>query len=290
MRGSLVLLALVGCAAPEEDTAPEAPPSRWDPAIDDPNAVAEPEAVQARLQQAIDSARQFEASPIVEGYLVAAAEASEACPTWYGIGELAYWYDTCTTDGGATFDGYVFEEPAEDSIDYVWTGMQLWGAATLTTADGRVMHVGGRVESTTATGQGTTNFHSRAQGSFRWDGVEADGTWLGEGYDLDLDIIGTLLADGSGGRALSIDGGISGFTEPLSTVRFEAVQTLRPSAKGALETTGMMSARDADGRWYQVEIGAGEAGCGPLVSEGVELGEVCLDFAALADWDDTGPW
>ena len=236
--------------------------------------------------------RQFEASPIVDGYLAAAAEASTACPTWYDFGDFAYWYDTCTTDGGATFDGYVFEEPAEDSVDYDWSGMRLWGAASITTAEGLVMHVGGRVESTIAIGQGTTNWHSRAEGSFRWDGEDAGGTWLGEGYDLDLDTIATLLADGSGGRAISIDGGISGFEPPLATVRFEAVQSLQPCETCALETTGMMSARDTEGRWYQVELTetTDTGSCGSLTMEGEAVGDVCVDVTALTDWDDDGPW
>lgn len=318
MRTLPLLLAvggLCGCVAPSEPApAPveAAAPLAWDYDDGGADALVSAAALTARLQQAVVLARTFDAGPILAGYDAAMRSQAPGCPHYLGLGEFQYWYDDCVTPTGDRFDGYTFFAETPDSADYTHDGLALWGASDITLADGRVFHLGGRVEGSVAEGQGQKVWLSRVSGTFRWDGAEADGTWLGEGYALDLEMIGNRFADGSDGRGLQLQGGIDGFSAPLGTVRFEGVVVTAGAGAGAGDTgdtgadlscaaepTGGISARDDAGHWYELRVDGGDTeasdaarcdGCGTVWFEGAALYEVCLDFTPLTDWDDSGPW
>ena len=60
---------------------------------------------------------------------------------------------------------------------------------------------------------------------------------------------------------------------------------------------GQMSVRDTHGYWYELKFDVssdwelmGECdGCGQLSHKGENIGEVCLDFSSVLEWEDR-PW
>ena len=328
-RASLLVLVPVGCATPPPpDAAPEARsnPAEWDYVSDGDAPAADVVAITTLLQDAVDRVRTFHTGPILAAYTAATAGQVEGCPAWYGIGQYTYWYDNCTTAAGDTFNGYTFDQQRYDLPGYRAEGRALWGSSTVTLADGRVLHLGGRLESVYAQGQGQQLWTERVQGTHVWTGDDAVGTWLGDGYALDIELFGTNMTEGTGGRNFLVRGGIDGFGGAYDTVRFESLSYTVPGEGAPLEgclpePAGAIAVRDAAGVWYEVAFDGftGETegdtgapadtdppldtaappeedptlcdGCGTLTHQGVALGEVCLDFSALVAWDGTtGPW
>ncbi len=303
-RATFLALASAACTDPGVDTAASENPAprAWDYAAPDSTAPPSLADVTTHLQGVLDQVRGFHAGPILSGYQAAMLQQGPGCPAYYGMGEYQYWYDDCTTDSGARFNGYTFFQRPAGTPDYRTEGLTIWGSSTITLADGRELHVGGRLMGVWAEGQGHQVWSSRVKGTFAWDGEEADGTWLGAGHDLDLEMVAETLADGSGGRAMQLDGGIDGFGDPLDTVHFDGVTLTDPGAPLAdgcvFEPAGVISARDAEGAWYELTFdNTADAdptdpatcdGCGTLVRLGETLGQVCLDFTPLVDWET--PW
>ncbi len=302
---------LLACAPLEPTREVDAAPQAWGFPAEEPGEPATPELLAARVQEAIDRTFTFTAEPIFAGYQAIVSSQTPMCPAYYRMGEFTYWYDDCISENGARFDGYTFLQPLDNtSVDYTYAGMSMWGAASVTLADGRVFHLGGRIEASVATGQDQIVWVSRVSGTFRWDGTEADATWLGDGYALDLALVATWLNDGSAGQSLVLEGGIDGFDGPLSSVRFEGITAYDsggtpPAEPCSLEPSGVIAVRDESGRWYEIlfdRVGGADAGadpaldaamcdgCGHVVLDGAPVYELCLDFQAWLEWDATGPW
>jgi hypothetical protein len=229
------------------------------------------------------------------------------CPTYYNLGEYHYWYDDCVSSTGTRYNGYTFtsELAALDNPDYTHEGLSLWGSSTMTLPTGEEFHLGGRVEDSTSEGQEQKVWISRVTGTFTWDGPEADGTWLGSGYDLDVELVANRLEDGSEARTMLLDGGIDGFAAPLPTVRYETLHLTDSGVNQypdcALEPFGAIAVRDDAGQWYEVSFDGPEIpegvptdaqcdGCGHATWQGVAVYDVCIDFGALMDWGAEGPW
>lgn len=293
-----VLLALASCGPLEPSSAsPEsATPTPWSYTADTAPGLTAAE-VEAALQPIVDEARSFHATPITAAYMRSMTARTPTCPTVYATGGIPYWYDQCRTEEGVAYNGYLFALERPDAAEVVYDGMSLWGSATVTQADGRVFQFGGRAEATRAVTAGAQTYVSRAYGTFAWSGEEADGTWLADGLSLDLEMVAFTLEDDTNRVALTLHGGVAGFTGALPAVRFEGIAATSALADACLpEPSGVIAVRDERGRWYTVTFDGPTAedasacdGCGAFEGQG-EGGTVCLDTTALTDWGDTPPW
>ncbi|MFN7145156.1 MAG: hypothetical protein ACK4YP_15370, partial [Myxococcota bacterium] len=228
--------------------------------------------------------------------------AEESCPAYYDYNGSQYWYDQCTSSAGTKFSGYSFYQ-LYDNYDAgdgaVYNGEALYGVAEIVTPDGHSFSAGGTAYNLVATGAGYTYYSSVLTGSFAYDGPEAAGTWLGSGISPDLTLVGYAT---EAGNYMNIDGGLSGMGGQLDTVVFDTVVIFDGALGSACPTEpgGVISVRDDVGYWYDVVFDGpadyGEAaearlcdGCGAAYFRGEPLGDVCVDFSALLDWE-VAPW
>lgn len=300
----LVGLAACGGAGDDGDGAPPAdPPSPY--VVDRPDTGAAPPTlgeVERALQAGLDDVLGLDAAPVHAAYDAAMAPSTAGCPYEYVTPDGNYWFDSCATDDGASYDGYVFAYDAVGLTDpysgMVYDYWAAFGGAVVTDPDGHVLELSGAV----------TDYHAYLppdqppvdvyyvdlSGTFRWDGPEARGTWLAGDYDADLTWQRVVYRE-YGLGSVYLAGGYSGAT-PGWSVAFDENQ-VGHEALGfpcEAELSGTVSVRSPDGAWVDVRFDGvvpGEEGtdaepgacdgCGVAYADGAALGEVCVSLDAL---------
>ncbi len=312
LAGSLLGLAACEGEQTGEGTNPgsERAPS---PYIFDPGDPPEPtealDAVEGALQSAFDLALLANAGAVRTAYDEVLAYSNDQCPYYYATEAGSYWLDSCSSDSGAFFDGYVFSADLAQTQPQTGFLIETWyvsGGAAMMDPSGNLLEVGG-----TAVVQNTSGFvgpkgdipfvqyASQLQGSFAWDGASAEGTFLGEGLDPDL---GLQLQDFAGfGRTALVSGGFGGFDGGWAVAFDENTlftESLGSSCSG--ELSGTVAVRSPLGEWYDVRFDGPTSendvvapadcdGCGTAYFQGEEVGLVCADPEALLSWGGT-PW
>ena len=301
------LMILSACGQEVEPTQVET--ATLDPGIDDAPAAyeydpgdevtnfLEVEDIGLAVQDALVATVQLHADPVFAAYHAVMAEADEQCPSYYSYDGNSFWYDYCTSDSGAVFDGYGFYYLYEDydDGDRVWNGEALNGLARVTDSQGRVFDAAGEAGTMLSAQDGWTIFYSYVYGGFTWDGDEADDTWMDTGARPDL-VAYAAYADEGGGWYYYVDGDAGGVADGVAAVAFN--ELLLGNAAGGVKCTkepiGDVSVRDEEGNWYLVDFdatqgSAGQAcdGCGTVTVEGQSLGEACVD---LSDLEAALPW
>ena len=129
----------------------------------------------------------------------------------------------------------------------------------------------------------------------------SEGTWLAGDVAMAMSSY-SFYNQSNGGKYIYFDGSVSDPGGTLSGVYMS--ELLMANADGGsdcvLEPAGLVSVRDHDGNWYDVEFhgspywGASVFplecdGCGEAWYRGEYLGEVCPDFTPLTDWEES-PW
>lgn len=281
--------------------------------IDPADEVALPalstEEVQAALDEALVAIRGLDAGPVLDAYEAAMDESDGDCPTYYSTSDGDYWYDSCDSDDGARFDGYLASTTYDGSVGadgVAWTGFVIQGVAAIETADGRRFVANGGAGRLSAEQDGLNQFYTVVDGDFSWDGDEAEGTWLADG-PMPAFTLYAWDAPGVGARAMVLQGSASGFTGEVETVVFDGVALATESAgfPCEIEPSGTLSFRDADGSWVDLlwdmpydtttstlgEMDEADCdGCASTWAEGEYIGQTCLDWSGLLDWDGDAPW
>jgi hypothetical protein len=244
----------------------------------------------------------LEPAPVHAAYTRAMGESNGICPYEYVTPDGNYWFDSCSTESGASYDGYVFAYEAVGEPDPYGSGMltdywSAFGGAVVTDSAGNVLELSGAITEYHSYGDSggiwVDAWYVDLSGTFRWDGPEARGTWLEDGYDPDLSWQRTAAAElGAGGVYLT--GGYSGLPGGWA-VAFDENQVGHellgyPCTE---EPTGTVSVRAPDGAWYDVrfdgwlygEEGSPAAcdGCGRAFLAGDELGRVCVSVDTLLE-------
>jgi hypothetical protein len=301
-----VALLLVACTEPSEpegSDAPGDPPSPYIvPEGDPPEPTATLAEVGAALQEALDLAFTVHGGPVHESYDKAMEGASGSCPYVYTTADGSYWYDNCVSDAGTAFDGYVFSLDADEVYDptygFTYSFWYAFGGATVVDANGHTLEVGGgavtQKVSDQVDGVNLAEYYSMLEGTFAWDGTEADGTWLESEIDPDLELYAYAATD-FGVSFVQLSGGFGGVLDGWA-VAFDTngVGAELLGFPCEEELSGTIGVRAPDGTWTDVQFdGVVDAealdtfdealcdGCGEAFFQGEALGEVCVDVSTL---------
>ena len=148
---------------------------------------------------------------------------------------------------------------------------------------------------------GVEIFYSYIEGGYSWDGPEADGTWLDWGVEPTL-VWYASRDPSSGGKAITLSSSVSIDSGPFTAVFMDGVYLYEEvlGSSCGIEPSGTISLLDSEGRWtdlifdgpteFNAEVDAAVCdGCATAWYRGTALGEACIDFSALTDWEDS-PW
>ncbi|MFT6157504.1 MAG: hypothetical protein ACJAZO_003780 [Myxococcota bacterium] len=246
------------------------------------------------------------AQPLADAYWELAADQDAYCPPQYTEDGNTYWFGECTTEGGTTYSGYAFAQEYADVAEgeYVYEGAAIFGVFDLVGANGETLTGGGEASWVNAVYTGDDTAHTTHQnnvsGTFYWDAPRAADSWLSGEVNPDILMVANYIPEFNGGR-IQMSGGVSGLGAPADTVVVDELVMVHPDITACgIEPAGVMGVRAADGNWFDVvfdgttEFG-GEIdpetcdGCGGVYWRGSYLGDVCPDFSALSEWENT-PW
>jgi hypothetical protein len=296
----LLLLAACGSGSTSLDTATSSDPDTA-PYLGEVEGSEAPtidnDALGEGLDLVIASLLHVKVDPVLAVYDDLMATADDSCPNWYDDDGITYWYDSCTSDAGTTFEGYAY---LYDYVDYlsdgtVWNGRALYGAATIVDGDGNTFEAKGQATAISGPNSDGNESWWTAVDSFTWDGAGAEGTWLADGLAPGLSWYAVYVAS-SEGRVLQISGSLSG-TAGIDAVALDEVM-LANTGMGSTcpeEPSGSIAVLDGEGNWIDIvfdgptwetwaEPAADCDGCGQAWFQGQDLGLVCADFSPLTDW------
>jgi hypothetical protein len=310
----VVFLALTaacsGGSDDPDDTGPGLSPSPYIvPEGDPPVPTATLDEVRTALQEALDVAFTVHAAPVETAYETAMAGANAACPYVYTTPEGSYWYDSCTSDAGTEFDGYVFSLSGEGIVEpetgAVYDYWYAFGGATVVDAQGHTLEVGGGavVQKVTSDdgGGALVYYYSDLAGTFGWDGAEASGTWLETDLDPDLSLYAYAATDYEASY-VELSGGFGGLADGWA-VAFDTNQvgSVLLGLPCETELSGTVGVRAPDGTWMDVQfdgpdpealddfVAADCDGCGEVWFQGEPMGEICVDVSTLLA-SGVAPW
>ena len=229
------------------------------------------------------------------------------CPAYLDY-DTEYWYDTCSTSEGASFAGYAntyrYQDYVNPDNDYFYEDLAYLSADfAIETASGESLEGTGYSYYYEGQYPNSSNrfYYSSSWGRFHWEGPGADGSWLSSGRSFDYYLSATYYPDYPG-HYISHGGGVSGMEGPVNAYVADAfiLYTETMGSLCELEPSSMISVRDEEGSWYEVEFqGPGYwggwafepecDGCGDVWFRGRYLGQACADFSALTAWADR-PW
>ncbi|MCP4809316.1 MAG: hypothetical protein GY884_28605 [Proteobacteria bacterium] len=297
---------LVDTALPEDEPDPYV----YDELPDETEPLLTTTDLEDGIAQSIDVIFSLDPRPMHAIYEDTLDDIESDCPyfydDYYTLYGYHYWYDTCSTGGGASFSGngrhYSYDRYVDGYYDYAYRNY-FYGSAKIQTEDGHTFTGAGYSYNYdyTNTSNGYRYFYSNMYGDFRWDGPEADGTWLAE----DISMVSYLYANVSpeAGVYVSLESSLSGMSGPVNAAVFDGV-LMYDEVRGSpcpTEPGGTISLRDAAGDWYDVEFHGPTAGsstafppdcdgCGTAYWKGEYIGEVCPDFGGMMDWGTSEPW
>ena len=311
MKSSLlplaVAIAALGCKPAEVADDPVDEPTEYiydeeDPPKSDVDLGQLGDALQGAIDQLLD----LNAGPVLAAYSYVADGQTATCPRVYEMDGNVYWFDQCTTEDGTSFSGYGFYYDYYDiPVGGEWVGDYelLSGANQVITADGDTLDVAGTATMVASVHntQPALLWQSNVQGSFRWDGPGSDGTWLATGAAPDMGITVYERTD-NGGRAVIVDGGVSGLDGEATAIVFDNVNVINANLGSACprEASGTISVRTTTGDWIDLifdgptfETLPGDTtkcdGEGRAFYRGEQLGDVSADFSGLLEYVEA-PW
>jgi hypothetical protein len=277
-------------------------PSGYLPAED--AAAFDGDAVGAAMSGAAAAALSYDPEALFAAYDEAMAGADAGCPTYSEVDGNAFWYGYCTSADGTLFDGYALYNAFTDYPygTYTMAGASLYGQVRIVDADGHTFEVGGLAYALSGpSSDGSILSYASFLGSFSSDGDAALGTWMEDGAALDL-LVYAVDFPSYDGRAVLIDGGLSGLAGDYGAVDFDQALFMQRNLGSSCEDEpgGTVSVRGSDAHWVDVafdgpdpdtmESGPGECdGCGAATLLDLDEGEACADFSAVYDWQET-PW
>lgn len=263
--------------------------------------------VSLAVSDAIRTARWIDGTTLFSGYAASLAHRTASCPytnpDYVELYAVDYWYDSCTTSDGTTFNGTGYGYLEDDYLSgatYYSNRDYFYGDATITTADGRRFLASGNASFThyddTTYDYGVISLSTF--GTFTWDDPAADGTWLAAGVNTTFSVYAVDYR-AWGGRILVFDGGVARLDGTTNAFLFDQLVAANATYGSPCEEEpgGAVSVRDELGDWYDVYFdgaayGSDVAfppecdGCGHVWFRGAWIGDVCPDLSLLLDWEE----
>lgn len=339
MTGGLGMMVLVGCSAtsgvpnatPGPQLAPEEGTETTDSTVPEDTGTTPPDEtvdlptayeyegptdvdpvplslqeVATAVNQAVVVAFSYRADPVVAVYQTAMAAGSRTCPAETAVGGGEVWEDTCTTSDGSEFDGswvhYDYNNVAEMGLN--WSGDEMWGTASIATADGNEFEATGRVDSmvgvgVTSSGRAVKQWVSSVSGTFSWTGAGAEGTWLELDGTPHVSMLVNYYVEIDGVRG-QLDGEASFAFPGFDAVSYGGLEfgDVESGWTCPGEPAGSLAIRGEDGFWYILRFDGvdgseeeppGCDGCAAVSWRGQDLGVVCPDFTPWIGWSGS-PW
>ncbi|MFT5682289.1 MAG: hypothetical protein ACI8RZ_003207 [Myxococcota bacterium] len=310
-----MLLLLVSCSGSNfdttqhqtDDTAIE--PAEWPTeSASDPVAQLTPEQLSDGITAVLDVIFRIDPESLHQAQNSSTDEMEGNCPFTSNTTDTTIWYGQCETKSGAVFSGSVdyANLSAYTEGRYAYSEYALWiGSASVSYTDGNSLWAAGRSEEYIRqhSETGTKESYHQIYGNFTWSHPSAEGSWLAEDYGMVIVLEGQEYT--TGGTAVMLNGSMSGVGGDASVWQVSDFLLYDSDVDGVassctLEPSGVISAQDADGHWYDVYFqGPGTTdvssfppecdGCGQLYFNDALLGEVCPDFSSVLSWSDA-PW
>ncbi len=275
----------------------------------DPEELLDLATIGAGVTQAISAAYAVDAAVALEAQRRVMADGDSDCPglidDYYAVYGYYYWYATCSTNLGASFDGYgyLYDVTNVDAGSYFAHEADYWyGLADLRTADDQRYEMTGTV----------WDYHYRYDssaydyyswgvlGDFLWTGAEYSDTWLARGVSAQVQ--GYSYRYDSGAVVVWLDGTVGGLTGSFDAAHLRSVMHVDEAVGSNCEAEpgGSIAVRTTGGEWYEVVFdgptywGATSFppscdGCGEVFHRGVSLGEACPDLSLLT-LSPEAPW
>ena len=257
--------------------------------------------IQESLNDIFEGVRTRHTTPILAGYASVMLQADSYCPQSYTVDGNSFWYGSCTSTSGMSYDGYLFYNTYEDHNFFgdggSWNVESLSGSTQMIGVDDRLVHWGGSANLAEGTSvDGYPVYFSSVTGSFLDEG--ATETWLQEGHSDTLMMYGISFSETSPSNAFMISGSMQ-WNGAVTAVEFGEVIAYATAVGYPCwkEPMGSLAVRDAHGRWLDIQFDVDENwqlvgtcdGCGSASSNGEAIGEICVDVAPLLNWEGA-PW
>jgi hypothetical protein len=253
----------------------------------------------AGIEESILAILSFDFAPIEVGYTTAMAGQDAACPVWATDGETDFWFATCTSEDGTSFEGFgavvdYADLPPEDGITYAGTFLN--SISTITTPSGETFSGGGQAFDISGSNDDgyEFNYFGVSEG-YLWTGDDAEGTWM-ESTPI-LDFVGNTQRSGAY-RTIELSGSISDLGS-VQAVVFDGLYGLNVDLPDGCsrEPFGNIAVLDPDGNWFDLQFNGPDSegrldpeigcdGCGTAWLRGHPLFEVCPNFDEMYAWDD----
>lgn len=271
---------LVGCIeAPPASLAIPVPP--------EPTTLGE---VGWRLQAAIDQVLSIDAGQLKEAYADYMDLAEPGCPPSEAPGA---WLAECTTTDGVLFSGYATEATNTEVWGSEW---QISGSAIVDRHGESSLLLEGVAGFGAGFLYGTEVTFQYGYGQFQ-EVAARGGGWLTQPITVGLFVQSSRVPIPRGARKLYVAGlldGLSGQLEQaVEFVEMEIIEEGWPGADCVGQPLGQARVQLPEGRWVELDFGSDRSprcdGCATASLDEIVLGEVCADFGAWLDWEQT-PW
>ncbi|MCP4805288.1 MAG: hypothetical protein GY884_08055 [Proteobacteria bacterium] len=311
----------LGCTEPVENEE-EVPSTFSYDAPEEEGPALTVDELEDRVEQILGKVYSYDAQPMIDIYWDLIEDTDESCPAWYATDDSDYWIaaddgaagqDTegeqggCVTTGATEYRGWAYTQRQDAYItedgwtidkDYVSALAWIW------TPSGDLYEAAGTLLTSVQTldlEQGDFVLaESRIEGVFGWDGSGLEDTWIGVGEVPDMAIETQSMLQR---HFVEVEGGVSGVQDLDGLDAFAFNDFIYGDEfYCALEPSGVISLRQPDGQWYEVQFDGPDEeqdtqvntdpacdGCGRVYFRSQEWGTICVDFGTLLDWD-ISPW
>ncbi|MGC6508188.1 MAG: hypothetical protein ACON4U_07205 [Myxococcota bacterium] len=269
----------------------------FDTAVNTPTEI-DIDAISDLLQSHVDQLRHFDTMPVLAEIAYILSEADETCPTYYTNDENPYWADQCTSTAGAEFQGYGTSVSYEEMLledGTISSGSHYYGEGYLVSSSGVQLEIEGGLASTDNIGEDGTYFHTRYLDGQVYNASSLD--WTGWNYGPRFQLTGARNPESGhqfffGAAELETET-TAVFIDQLVMINdIYNLCTLEPGATINVftESSGWLTI-DFHGptfETWETDMSLCD-GCGQVSQLGSSLGEVCIDFSDLINWENN-PW
>jgi len=302
MNTTTLTLFLFACGG-SDSSEPKSSDSASGPYITDAPDLLPPDTSDATLSAGIEesilASLNFDFAPIEAGYTTAMAGQDPACPVWSTNGDTAFWFATCTSEDGTSFEGFgavvdYSSLPPENGFTYGGTFIN--SISTIATPSGETFTGGGQSYDITGSNEDGHEFNNfGVSAGYLWTGSDAEGTWM-ESTPV-LDFSGTTQRAGDF-RTIELSGSISDLGS-VQAVVFDGLYGIHATLEEGCtrEPHGNVAVLDQEGNWFDIQFDGldnegrldtetGCDGCGTAWFQGYPLFEVCPNFDEMYAWGD----